>query len=1070
MSHFNRRDFLKVAGATSATAAVGCNDMAQLIEARTPIENVLPYVVQPDQVVPGVATYFASACNECGAGCGTLLRNREGRIVKVDGNPDHPGNQGRLCSVGVQGIQATYSPDRFTGPMKAGAAGVWADLLAEVGGAVKGAAGAGKKVAWLGYPRTGAVGALIAQVTGAAGGQALFWDPLGKDALRAATRAVFGKDTVPTYALDTAHTVVSFGAEFLGTWGDVALSRGWANSRDPKVGDFVSRTVCIEPKLGNTSAMADLLLKPVPGTEVGVAMALARLVADKKGYSGPATALLAGVDPAAACTAAGVSLERLTEVAGWMSEHASVVLPGGATTSAAGTDLAIASLLVNVVAGNIGSTVHFGGTPTTANAATYADVSALFAECAAGDVGVLFIDDLDLAHALPGDVDVAGALSKVGTLVAFTNEPTDTLSSAAIVLPPGTTLENWGANEAREGWFTLQQPGMRPLHDTRGVGDSLLAIAKAAGLQVATAEAPAAGAPVIATRGGVKKLQAGQKVDPAGLAVKPGDAPPVEPVAYPDLSAEGFQGYLGQWWKAAVWTRAGRPGSFQTFWTDCLRKGGWWAEVKPVGANLQLGAAPATDAAALDGSGDLALTLFPHPFIRDGRHANKPWAQEIPEPLSSFTWGTWAEVSPATAEKLGLDAESMVTVSTDKGSIEIGWYANPGMADGAVAVVLGNGHERSGRYTRFGQNPMKLIGAKVDEKGGALRYVSTKATVSQGQTQNLFAYIGNMDTDGRGVNFAVSIDDLGTGDKPASIVPMHHVPVDQRLLDAGLNDMYPEPEHPTYRFAMAVDLNRCTGCGACETACFAENNIPIVGPEQIRYGRQMGWIRLSRYFEGEGDTPDVRFQMNVCQQCSHAPCEGVCPVLATYHNLDGLNAMIYNRCVGTRYCGNNCPYTARRFNYHSFKWPESYNLMLNPDVSTREMGVMEKCTFCVHRLREIKDTFRDNRYNGSGGPVVATNDALLKATACAQACPSDAITFGNLNDTEGTVHEMFQDERAYAMLSELNTKPGVRYLARVNHTPSALHHGGGHGGGHGDDSHGDDDHGGGHGAEAGGHH
>ena len=1046
MSHFNRRDFMKVAGATSATAAVGCNDMAQLIEARTPIENVLPYVVQPDQVVPGVSTFFASACNECSAGCGTLLRNREGRIVKVEGNPDHPGNQGRLCSVGIQSIQGTYSPDRFTGPMKAGAEGEWEGLLEEVGTAVKAAVAGGKKVAWLGYPRTGALAALIGQVTGAAGGQALYWDPIGQDALRAATRAVFGKDTIPTYVLDDAHTVVSFGADFLASGGDVAMSRGWANSRDPKHGGFVSRTVCIEPKLGNSSAMADLFLKPTPGTEVGVAMALGRLVADKKGYTGPATALLAGVDPAAACSAAGVSLERLTEVAGWMAEHASVVLPGGAVTSAAATDLAIATLLVNVVAGNVGSSVHFGGAANLGGVGSYSDVAALVAECAAGNVGVLFMDDLDLAHALPGDVDVAGALSKVGTLVAFTNEPTDSLASSAIVLPPGTTLETWGANEARDGWFTLQQPGMKALHNTRSIGDSLLAIAKGAGL----------GAPDADAAEGDAAMAAGAE-----------DA--VETIAAPDLSAEGFEAYLGQWWQAAVWTRAGRPGTFKAFWTDSLRKGGWWADVSPEGADLQLAAPPSSDAVTLDGSGDLALLLFPHPFIADGRHANHPRAQEVTHPLSSFTWGTWAEVSPATAEKLGLDADSMVTVSTDKGSIDVGWYANPGMHDGAVAVVMGNGHEKSGRYTRFGANPTRLIGAKADATGGSLAYVSTKAKVSKAAGQNLFAYIGNMDTDGRGVNFAVSIDDLGKGDKPASIVPMHHVPIDQRLLDAGLNDMYPEPEHPTYRFAMAVDLNRCTGCGACETACFAENNIPVVGPEQIRLGRQMGWIRLSRYFEGEGETPDVRFQMNVCQQCSHAPCEGVCPVLATYHNLDGLNAMIYNRCVGTRYCGNNCPYTSRRFNYHSYKWPESYNLMLNPDVSTREMGVMEKCTFCVHRLRQIKDSFRDNRYNGSGDPVVATNDALLKATACAQACPTDAITFGNLKDEESTVHGLFQDERAYAMLSELNTKPGVRYLARINHTPSALHHGGGHGGGHGE-AHGDAGHGGDHGAEAGGHH
>lgn len=1035
MSDFNRRDFLKVAGATSATAAVGCNDMAQLIEPRTPIENVLPYVVQPDQVVPGVATYFASACTECASGCGTMLRNREGRVVNVGGNKEHPHNKGGMCSVGVQALQSTYSPDRFDGPMRAGAPADWESLYAEVGSAVKAAAAGGKTVAFVGYPRSGTSSALIHQVVEAAGGIVAFWDPIGTDAIRAATQRVFGLDVVPTFELAEAHTLVSFGMDYMGVEGDVPMHRGWADSRDPKVGGFVSRTVCIEPKLGTTSCMADLFLKPNPGTEVGVALALAKLVSDKTGYSGPAAEMVASVDVGAACDAAGISEDRLAEVAGWLADHPSVVLPGGHTTSAASTDLAVATLIINEVAGNIGRSVHFGGATPLKGAANYAQVAELLADCAAGKVGVLFMDDLDLAHILPGDVDVRGALENVGTVVAFVDEATDSLVSSAVVLPVGSSLENWGALVGHDAWFTLQQPGMTPIKDSRSMGDSLLAIAKAAGFETA---APSPDAPAPA--------------EP--------DAD-LENTPLPGLDASSYLAYVAQWWKATVWSRAGHPETFEKFWVDSLRRGGWFGSISPVGAAFILGSAPASAATSIEGSGDLVLTPFPHVYVRDGRHANKPWAQENPEPLSSFTWGTWAEVSPATAERLGLDEEKMVVVKTDQGQVEVGWYANPGMHDGAVAIVMGNGKERSGRYAKFGVNTAQLVTSKVDN-GGALSWVTTKASVSVGTTQNLFAYLGNMDMDDRPINFVVSKDDLGKGTGPGTIVPMHHVPIDQRLLDAGLNDMYPEPEHPTYRFAMAIDLNRCNGCGACETACYSENNIPVVGPEQIRYGRHMGWTRLSRYFEGEGDAPDVRFQPVMCQQCSHAPCEGVCPVLATYHNLDGLNAMIYNRCVGTRYCGNNCPYTARRFNYHSFKWPESFNLMLNPDVMTREMGVMEKCTFCIHKLREVKDRFRDNRYNGSGGPVVATEEALQDAVACGTACPSGAITFGNLKNTDGPVYKAFQDERAYAMLGELNTKPGVRYLARINHTPSALHHGSGHGsgygGGHDDDGHDADGH------------
>jgi molybdopterin-containing oxidoreductase family iron-sulfur binding subunit len=590
------------------------------------------------------------------------------------------------------------------------------------------------------------------------------------------------------------------------------------------------------------------------------------------------------------------------------------------------------------------------------------------------------------------------------------------------VLPPGTALEDWGDAEAWSGVYTLQQPAMRSREDIRGMGEVLLAIAKGAGLVAPAAEPP--------------------EGDAAPAVTEPsedGEAPPA--VALPDLSAASYRDYQAAWWKAVVWEAAGRPGAFETFWTDALQRGGVFLAVSKPAA---FGLAKAPDTAAATPAGDgLVLTAFPHPFILDGRHANKPWAQEVPEPLTSYTWGTWAEIHPDTAAKLGLDERKGITLATDAGSIDIGWFASPTIAADTVAVVLGNGHRDSGRYAKFGANPMGLFKSNVDAASGGLS-LGARAKVSQSGEQNLFAYIGSKTLEDRGVNFAVSVDDMGKAGAPASIVPAHHVPVDKRLTDAGMNDMYPEPDHPTYRFAMAVDNNRCTGCGACETACFAENNIPFVGPEQIRYARHMGWIRLSRYFEGDAEEPDVRFQMNVCQQCSHAPCEGVCPVLATYHNLDGLNAMVYNRCVGTRYCANNCPYTARRFNFHTYRWPESYNLMLNPDIVTREMGVMEKCTFCVHRLRDIKDQYRDD------GETVP-DSALLKLTACAQACPSDAITFGNAKDPAGAVSKLWQEPRAYAMLGELNTKPGVRYLARISHSPSKLHgHGGGHGGGHGD--------------------
>ncbi len=1059
-SPIDRRGFLKAAGVAGATVAVaGCDynspvpvprAVAWLEDPVVPYENVLPYVVQDSQIVPGNPVYFASRCNECPSGCGTVAKNREGRIVHVEGNAHDPVGGGNLCAMGTASIQATYSPDRIKGPLKAGAEATWDDALSTIGAAAKGAAGA---LAWVGRYRSGAQGALVRQAIAAMGGKVLMWEPLGDDALRAATKAVFGRDAVPSWHLDDAHTVLSFGADFTTTWlSPSEQSRGWANSRDPHHGDFVSRTVVVAPRLGNAGTLADLHLAAKPGTEVDIALALARLVAEKKGYSGPARAVLGSADAAAAASAAGISAERLEEVAGWLAEASSVVIPGGAADSVDPTALATAVLVLNEVCGNIGTTVRFGDEHLVDGRSTTADIAALLEQCRKGQVKVLFIDDLDLVFNLPAELDVRGALDSVSTVVVLSNEPNDTTVGKVWVLPPGTTQETWGDGHVRAGIHVLQQQAMRPLYDTRSVGDILLGLAAAAGLAptAAATEAPADDTPAAPP-----PLNA-----PVPVAAPAEDAA-AEVLNLPDLAAPDFASYLQAWWKAVVWEKAGRPGDFQTWWVGALQRGGWFKVPAATGATFQLTTAPKGSGAPA--GSDPTLVVFAHPFLYDGRHANKPWAQEVPEPVSSWSWTTWAELSPATASKLGLEKGDRLTLRTDKGEIEVDWFGNPSVRDDVIGVVLGNGKKAGGRYSRFGTNPVDLLGAKLDADSGAMVYsgVPVKAARSGGKAVSI-PYIGSIDQQGRYINYVVSKEDLAAGGAPGSIVPMHHPPVDERLTKAGLNDMFPEPDHPTYRFAMSVDLNRCTGCGSCMTACHSENNIPVVGPEQMNRSRYMGWIRLSRYFEGEGETPDVRYQPVMCQHCSHAPCEGVCPVLATYHNLDGLNAMIYNRCVGTRYCANNCPYTARRFNFHTFRWPESFDLMLNPDVSTREMGVMEKCTFCVQRLRAVKDTWRDE------GQTVP-HEELDELTACAKACPADAIVFGNAKAPDSAVSKRFAEPRAYAMLGELNTKPGVRYLARVNHIPSAAHHGG-HGGGHEDASgHGDS-----HGSEetpaAGGHH
>lgn len=357
---------------------------------------------------------------------------------------------------------------------------------------------------------------------------------------------------------------------------------------------------------------------------------------------------------------------------------------------------------------------------------------------------------------------------------------------------------------------------MMPLHDTQQMGDTVLTLAKGLGHKSA---APVEAPPVEAVPAAEAAAPAAGTAAPEGdaaAAAMPAPAAPVAP-AILGLDAENFLAYLKSWWKAQVWFPLGMPGSFDDFWVTCLQRGGSFETIAPTGATLNLSAPLAISAPAMSGSGDMTLVVFPHPFIYDGRHANKPWAQEVPEPLSSFTWGTWAEVHPKTAAKLGLTKDDKVTVTTEAGNLTVGWFGSPGIREDVVAVVLGNGQEKAGRYVRVatqagGANANRLLLNKADD-GGAQVFVQAKASVAKATGPNLHPYLGHIDTDGRGINFTVSVNDLGKGDGPASIVPQHHVPIDPRVVKAGLTDMYPEPEHPTYRFAMAVDLNRCTGCG-----------------------------------------------------------------------------------------------------------------------------------------------------------------------------------------------------------------------------------------------------------------
>ena len=1001
-----RREFLKVLGATSAAATlVGCSTEA--------VEKLIPYVVSPDNTTPGVSAYYATTCRECAVGCGLLVETRDGRAIKAEGNPDHPVNHGALCARGQAGLQGLYNPDRFRGPMiREGGKLVPATwekaiaLLTQKLGESKGGAGAAGAV-FINQHEQGSFGAFLDQwLAGYGMPPHISYDAEAPLGAIAANRAAYGVSW-PKLDFQAARLVVSFAADFLDGWGlAVPQQIEFAESRAKLEGG--PRVVYVGARRSLTGLNSDSWIPARPGSLKAVADALLAAVGGRQtGVTIAQAAELAGI-PAASLSALASELKAVKPsllIAGGSSEHA--------------TDMASAVAELNKALGNVGVTVRPAeGSLAYEGVAPHSAVRAAAEQMAAGKVAIAFVRGANPAFTLPGAAKFVDAFQKVAFKVSFSSYPDETTSLCDVVLPDHHALESWGDAESVKGTLSLQQPTMDPVFNTRSTADVLIAIAKA---NSATASRyPADYRAWIAGRiGGNAALTAGL---PTGMMKGAALAP---------------------------------------------------AAQKPVAARSGAGLAAS--------QGEYFLYVYHSPVIGDGRGANKPWLQELPDPVTKIAWQTVVEMHPETALKLGIEEGDHATVETKQGSLTAPVYLYIGIRPDTIAIATGRGHTSYGVYAAgCGADPLSLLPAAEDARSGAIALVSTKASARKGAGHSrLVTTEGSGRQHGRGIARAITVEQLVAGDTrdeheefvgqaKAEFLPGLRSPVandaqgdlgDPKSKEKGQYD----PNHwsgvAKRRWAMAIDLARCTGCSACVTACYSENNIPTVGalwqgpqvmPDRTGFGaniprgREMAWLRLERYFEIDREPKDVAFDPEfetrvvpmLCQHCGNAPCESVCPVYATYHAPDGLNVQVYNRCVGTRYCSNACPYKVRYFNWFGFgephraqyAFPEPLNWQLNPDVTVRGKGVMEKCTFCVQRIRE------------------AENRAMLEhrelqpdefTTACAQACPSRAIVFGDAADDKWSVAKLANDERAYHVFEQLNTYTAVVYLKKVNH-PAAL--------------------------------
>ncbi|MDQ3137532.1 MAG: molybdopterin-dependent oxidoreductase [Gemmatimonadota bacterium] len=990
-SAMDRRKFLTVVGVTGggALALSGCSTSR--------VEKLVPYLVQSEDQIPGLATYYASTCTECDAGCGLHVRTREGRAVKLEGNPEHPLNRGKLCSRGQASLQGLYNPGRVKAPMARGADGKLAEITWDdaIGRLAAKLTAAGGKVAVLSGAGRGTFTDLLADWTAALGGRVTRWQPFGHEPLRAANRQVFGLDQLPAHDFGSAKFILSFGADFLETWlSPTEYQLGFASAHGFADGD-VAKFVYASPRQDLTGLNADEWLAVRPGTEAALALAIANVVAAARGASLPAG--VARFTPAIAARETGIAPERIERVAReFAAARPSLAVAGGIGSQHSGAvELCAAVNLLNYAAGNVGQTVKFGADVSAGDG--YGAVAELARAMDAGQVSVLLMHDANPAYALPKAAAFADKLKKVPYKVSTALYLDETAAQCDLLLPQHHALERWDDLAPRAGVRSLMQPVMEPVYDTRAAGDILLLAAKKAGGALAAFTAPS------------------------------------------------WEAHLRGRWQALAAERTGS--SADEFWRGALQRGGVFDEpAAPVPVTLGAAAAEVSyTQPAFEGRGEFVLLTYPHGMLHDGRGANKPWLLENADPVTKITWHHWVEVGPETAARLDIRNGELLRVTSPHGAIEGPAYIHPGLHADAVGIPLGFGHTEYGAFAQGrGANALDLLGPP---SGDYVAYVSTRVTLEKtGGYRKLATIEGVPRQLGRGIAEAIP---LAAAKRGLTVEQAyleegeghHDINTEQELeaLEGWSAAQYAATEKGNYAgeqpmWGMAIDLARCTGCQACVTACYAENNIPTVGEQEILKGREMTWIRIERYWEGAeapGQPVSARFVPMLCQHCANAPCEPVCPVYAAYHTPDGLNGQVYNRCVGTRYCANNCPYKVRYFNWYKYNeiaWPDPLHLQLNPDVTVRARGVMEKCTFCIQRIRGAQHTARlENR-------AVLDGDFTV---ACAQACPSDAIVFGDVKNPGSRVAAIQQDARGYHVLEDTNVRPAITYLAKVLHPVEA---------------------------------
>ncbi len=940
----SRRNFLKFCGFSFAGAALASS-------CENPVKQAIPYLIKPEEVTPGTANHYASTYFDGFEYNSIIVKVRDGRPIKIEGNPQSSISRGRTTQRVQASLLSLYDETgRLKRPLKDGKTITWEEADSDIIQRLKDIASSGKQTVILSSsiisPSTHA---LINQFLSVYPGRHVTYEPVSASGVVLANKANFGISGIPDYLFDKAETIVSFSADFLGTWlQPVEFSYRYGQARDLQNGkQKLAKHYQFETGLTITGSKADERYPIKPSEEPDLIVQLYNRIA-----------FLSGLNSSQNYTEHPV-INKIAEDL-WNSQGKSIVISDNNDPN-----VQMVVNTINYMLGNYGQTLDLNRLILT-HLSVDNDINQLVGEMHSGNIGGLIMWNCNPVYDYHDPEAFIQGLKQLSITISLNGVTNESNEYFRYSLPTNHYLESWGDAEPKTGIYSLMQPAIRNIFDTRQAQDSLL--------------------------------------------------------KWSGVETQYFE-FMRNYWLSKILLP-------ENNWITTLQKGVF--EKPAVSGNFSFTNALLNDAisqiqsvsTSTDIKDALEAKVYPSVAMGKGNHSNNPWLHELPDPLAKISWDNFAAVSPTTAKELGYNTGSIIKVK----DMYLPVYIQPGQAENTLSIALGYGHKNIGKVgSGIGENAYKLVRFVNEHRSN---YSKIEKPLLQDGTYPLAISQKHGSLEGRPIVRETILSNYIVN--PASGNELHAEFEEKHVT------LYKETIFPGHHWGMGIDLNKCVGCNTCVISCQAENNIPVVGKEEVMRTRIMHWMRIDRYFTGSPENPEVVFQPLLCQHCDNAPCENVCPVSATNHSNEGLNQMAYNRCVGTKYCINNCPYKVRRFNWFRYATNEKFNynmnsdlgrMVLNPDVTVRERGVVEKCTFCVQRIQAKKlEAKMENR------PLL--DGEILPA--CVQSCPADALIFGDLNDPESRISKLFKEPRNYHLLEELHTLPSIGYLTIVRNKEENL--------------------------------